>query len=138
MLGPYVPTVAAPEQHTVKFRFRINGTSDPDSIVPSKMGITDIVRTGAGVFDITFDTAYPVFVGLLGNVMGIEGGSVVNDQLVKCDPTSDYVSSTGVLTITVVGALDTAAAAEDPADNSWVYVEATFCRRSTLSPQDSI
>jgi hypothetical protein len=48
-----------------------------------------------------------------------------------------YSASAGTLTFTVVGA-DGTTAAEDPPDNDWVYVEATFCRRSNLCPSGSI
>lgn len=129
-------TVAAPEQHVVRFCFQINGTSDPDFCIPGKgMGVTDVKRTGVGVFDIYFDSKYPVFLYASGGVMGPDGGSAVNDQSVKTRRDA-YVASTGVLTVTVVDA-GTAAAA-DPTDNSWVWVEAVFCRRSKLSPSTAI
>jgi hypothetical protein len=121
--------VNAPELETVKFRFQINGTSDPDFALP-KLGITDVVRSGAGVFAVTFDRKYPTMVGLTGNVMGDDGVSL---GLAVQAAVTDYVAATGVLTVrTVDPYTDATPAAADPTDNDWVYLEVTFSRTTAL------
>jgi len=129
------PLTNAPELVVLRFRFQINGTSDPDFIVPVNSGVSEITRSSAGVFVATLEEKFPVFFGVLGGVIGPSGGSAINDQSVKAT-IDGYVASTGLLTFTVVDA-GTAAAA-DPTDNSWVFVEATFCRRSGLLPSGAI
>jgi hypothetical protein len=133
MLAPYIAQVGNPEQLTLKFRFQINGTDDPDFIVPGGC-VTDVTQESTGVFKITFAQKYPVFVGLVGTVLE---ATPVNDLIVKAD-VADYDSSAGTLLVSVVGALHDAAAAEDPVDDDWVYLEVTFCTRSTLSPAVAI
>src|SRR5574342_66363 len=118
-----------PESEVVRFRFQINGTSDPDFCFP-KSGITDIVRSGAGVFAITFDRKYPAFVGGNGMVMGDDGVSF--GLIVQTTP-ADYVANTGILTVrTVDPYTDATPAAADPTDNDWVFVEAVFSRTTAL------
>ncbi len=135
MRAGYNGTITSPEIERVVFRFLINGTSDPDSLLPGFQGVTDVARTGVGVFTVQFETKYPVLIGVTGNVLGPDSGSAVNDQLVKTTG-NGYNATTGVLTLTVVDS-GTAAAA-DPADNSWVYVEAVFGRRSNMHPSKAI
>lgn len=126
------PLLGGPQEVRKVFRFQINGTSNPDFQVPSGAATT-ITRSGAGVFVITLPVTerYPVLIGVTGDVLGPAGGSALNDQDVKAT-VDGYVPSTGVLTVSVVDA-GTAAAA-DPTDNSWVFVEAIFCRMTLLAP----
>lgn len=128
--------VNSPEQVTVKFRFQAAaaGGDDPDFIVPHLCGVTDVVRNAtAGQYEITFAEKFPVFIGMVGTVLEAEE---TNDFVVKCGA-GDYDSSTGVLTVQVVG-LDGAVADEDVVENDWVYIEATFCRKSALAPSGAI
>lgn len=129
----YSDLVNSPEQVTIKFRFQINGTSDPDNVVPALSGVTEVTRTSAGLFVVTFAEKWPVFIGATGSVLE---ATQAHDLIVKTS-VAGYVPSTGLLTLTVVGA-DGSTAAEDPPDNDWVYVEATFCRRSGLAPSGAI
>lgn len=122
----------SPELVKLSFRFQIDGTNDPDNVRPAGI-VTDITRTSDGLFAITFAEKYPVFIGLVGSVLE---ATPAHDLIVKSSVAA-YSSTTGILSVTVVGA-DGSTAAEDPADNDWVYVEATFCRNSTLAPSGSI
>ena len=135
-LAPYLSQTNLAEEVTVKFRFQINGTSDPDALVPHMKGVTDVARSGVGVFAATMADKYPIFVGLTGNVMGDSGATL---GLVVQGDVAGYVASTGVLTFRTVDTYtDATPAAADPTDDDWVYVEATFCRRSTLCPSGAI
>lgn len=134
MLAPYLQMTTSPETVVVRFRFQINGTSDPDFLVPHAQGVIDIARTGAGVFAITFADKYPVFIGASGYVMA--GVIAASHQLIPVGGPAAYVASTGVLTLSSLD-LDTPAVTE-PTDNDWAYVEAVFCRRSTLAPSGAI
>lgn len=133
--------VNSPEQVTLKFRFQINGVSDPDAIVPANCGVTDVTRTSEGLFAITLDEKFPVFIGATGTVMGT--GATSLGMVVQCAP-GDYVASTGVLSVSTIDpseagtAPETTGAVDDPTDNDWVYIEATFCRKSGLAPSGSI
>lgn len=125
--------VNSPNQVTCKFRFQINGTSDPDNVVPGNTCVTEVTRTSAGLFVITFAEKFPVFLGAVGAVLE---STQAHDLICKFS-VGGYDASTGLLTMTVVGA-DGSTAAEDPADNDWVYIEATFCRNSTQAPSAAI
>lgn len=130
--------VNSPEQVTLKFRFQSagTGTTDPDFIVPANCGVVDIDQSAAGVWAITLDEKFPVFIGLTGSVMAASG---VGLGLAVQAAVADYVPSTGVLTVrTVDPYTDATPAAADVADNDWVYVEATFCRVSVLAPSGAL
>lgn len=130
--------VNSPEQVTLKFRFQSagTGTTDPDFIVPANCGVTDIDQSAAGVWAITLTEKYPVFIGLTGHVMCASGVGL--GQIVQA-AVADYVASTGVLTVrTVDPYTDASPAAADIADNDWVYIEATFCRKSNMAPSGAI
>lgn len=133
MRAPFNEVVTSPELVVVKFRFQINGTSDPDFVVPGSQGVTEVTRTSAGLFVVTLAEKYPTFVGAVGTVLE---ATQAHDLICKFS-VAGYVASTGKLTFTVVGA-DGSSAAEDPADNDWVYVEATFGRRSGMHAQAAI
>jgi hypothetical protein len=128
--------VNAPELVTMKFRFQVGATggAEPDAIVPASCGVSDVIRNAtAGQYEITFEEKFPVFIGLVGTVLEAEE---THDLIVKAG-VGDYVASTGVLTVQVVGA-DGSTADEDVVENDWVYLEVTFCRKSTLAPSGSI
>lgn len=132
------PLSGSPELVTLKFRFQSagTGTTDPDFIVPASCGVRSIDQSAAGVWAITLIEKFPLFVGLVGSVMcssGVGFGQVVQAAA------ADYVASTGVLTVrTVDPYTDATPAAADVADNDWVYVEATFCRRNGLAPTGAL
>jgi len=123
-----------PEQVTLKFRFQVQapGANDPDFQLPAG-AVSDVVRSATGTYAITLKQGerWPAFLGLNGTVMTASGvglGAIVQAAV------ADYVPSTGVLTVRVVDPYtDTTPAPIDPADNDWVYVEATFIRRTSMS-----
>jgi hypothetical protein len=130
------PLSGSPELVTLKFRFQVGATggAEPDAIVPAACGVSDVIRNGTtGQYEVTFDEKFPVFIGMVGTVLEAEE---THDLIVKCGA-GDYSSSTGVLTVQVVG-LDGSTADEDVVENDWVYLEVTFCRRSTLAPSGTI
>lgn len=134
----YSDLVSSPELVTHKFRFQINSTNDPDAILPALSGVTDVTRTSAGVFAITFAQKYPVFIGATGAVMSVTAGQVSYGLIVQTTPGS-YSTTTGILTVHVVDPYaDATPAAVDPTDDDWVYLEVTFCRKSQLAPSGSI
>ncbi len=131
-LAPYVAMTLTGEEVTLRFRFQVNGTSDPDFQYPAG-AVSDVVRTGAGVFEITLPAGFrpPGMVGCGGHVLGDDGVSLGLQVQAAQD---GYVASTGKLTVrTVDPYTDATPAAADPTDNDWVYVEATFIRRDALS-----
>lgn len=136
MRAPYTEMVTSPELVVVKFRFQVQaagGGNHPDVLRPASQGVTDVVNISAGVYDIYFAEKYPVFLGMVGTVLE---ATPAHDLIVKCS-VAGYSATTGILRVTVVGA-DGSTAAEEPADNDWVYIEATFCRRNQLVPSGSI
>lgn len=121
-----------PEEVTVNFRFQINATSDPDAFFGSGGLVTDIVRDSAGQFSITLDKNFRF-------------QNVVACHVSPTDQTfggkyESWTASTGVLVVTTIDYdLAAASAAEgDPADDSWVHVSLTLCRRANLASSQSI
>lgn len=131
-LAPYIPLVQAPELITLKFRLQYTTNGEADFQLPAN-SITSNSWTSTGLYTMTLNEKYPVFVGGLAQVMG---ATEAHQQYVVIDP-ADYVSSTGVLTYRVMEA-DGSAALADVANNEWIYFELTFCRRSTLCPQGAL
>lgn len=132
----YSDLVNSPEQVTLKFRFQVQAggaDNDPDVILPHKCGVTDVTNEAVGQYRITFAEKFPVFIGMVGSVLE---ATPTHDLIVKCD-VADYNATNGTLDVYVVGA-DGTTAAEEPADNDWVYCEVTFCRRSELAPSGAI
>lgn len=131
MLAPYIAQVGNPAQLTLKFRFQVNGTSDPDALLPGGC-VTDVVRLDVGSFEIAFAQKYPVFVG--GDAKVLPATATSN---LRCTiDVADYSPTTGKLIVNVVGptaAGDTTAVAAEPVDDDWVYCEVTFCTSSDLS-----
>lgn len=138
-LAPYPGLVQAPELITLKFRIQLAATtSNPDFQVPAN-SVADATAETAGVYTLTLNEKYPVFVGGFGFVMA-EAIASTNDSWRHVNITPDgYVASTGVLTVTILtddgDGTDTA---ENGIDDDWVYFELTFCRRSTLCPVGAI
>lgn len=132
-----VSFVNSPEQVTLKFRFQVNGTSDPDFIVPANCGVTDVTYAATGVYTVTFDEKFPVFIGGRATVMPATPETAGNvDFLIGID-VADYSSTAGTLVMYAVG-VDGTTAAEVPEDNSWIYCDLTFCRRSSLAPSGAL
>ncbi len=130
------PLSGSPELVTLKFRFQVaaTGGAEPDFIVPASCGVSDVTRDGsAGLYTITFDEKFPVFLGLVGTVLE---ATPAHDFIVKAD-IADYDAAAGTLIITVVG-VDGGTAAEDVIENDWVYLEVTFCRRSAMAPSGAL
>lgn len=135
--APYFGLTTSPETVTLKFRFQINGTSDPDACLPAFQGVSDVTRNAAGVFDVTFTEKYPTYIGHTGSVMGDSGATL--GLIVQGSDPADYSSTTGVLRVRTVDTYtDATPAPADPVDNDWVFLEVTFCRRSNLCPSGSI
>src|SRR5690348_3352983 len=136
-LAPYVMMSESPELVKLCFRFQINGTSDPDACVPAG-AVLDVDRTAAGTFEIELpaNKRPPTFIGATGSVMGDDGVSL---GLIVQAAVDGYVAATGKLTVRTVDTYtDATPAAADPTDNDWVYIEATFCVRTSLSPSAAI
>lgn len=129
--------VNSKEQVKVSFRFQHASGTDPDALVPYNAGVSNVTRSGAGVFLVTLDNIYPVYIGHMGSVGGDSGATL--GLIVQGGHPDDYNATTGVLTVRVVDTYtDATPAAADPADDDWVYVEATFCRRSNMAPSGAI
>lgn len=136
-LAPHVQMVQAPELITLKFRIQSAGaaTTAPDFQVPAGT-VASATLASTGLYTVTLREKYPVFVGGHGHVMTAIAGVGTADLKVNID-VAGYVATTGVLTFSVVGA-DGSTAVEDVPDNDWIYLELTFCRRSTLCPTGAI
>lgn len=119
-----------PEEVTLNLRFQINGTGDPDAYFGSGGLVTDIVRDGAGAFSITLDKNYR-FQDVIVCHVGVEDDLDVDGKYIS------WTQSTGVLVVNTVQ-YDGTPAAADPADDSWVHVSVTFCRRTSLATSQSI
>jgi hypothetical protein len=133
-LAPYIPLVQAPELITLKFRLQYTSGGEADFQVPA-YSILDATAETNGVYTLTMNEKYPVFVGGFGHYMC---AAEDNAFIVNILPT-DYVSSTGVLTVTLfTDDGDGTYTAENGVDDDWVYFELTFCRRSTLCPTGAI
>ncbi len=133
-LAPYLVGSTVPELVAIPLRFQINGTSDPDFVLPAGV-VSDVSRTDVGDFTITFQVnhRYPVLLGVHGAVME---ATPENDLIVKCD-IADYDSSAGTLALSIVGA-DGTPVDEEPVDDDWIFVVCYFLRRTTLGAAGAI
>lgn len=132
------PLSNAPNLVTLKFRFQVNGTSAPDALVPANCGVTDVTYDDTPkAFTITFDEKFPVFIGGFCSVMPGAPETAGNADFLLSMDVADYSSTNGTLVVYSVG-VDGTTAAEVPPDDSWIYCELTFCRRSTQAPSGSI
>jgi hypothetical protein len=120
---------------TLKFRLQYTSAGAADFVVPAG-AIASNTRTSTGLYTLTLNEMYPVFLGGLANVMTQDTASAGGDAIVHFFPT-DYAPTTGVLTYRVVSG-DGSSAVEDVADNDWIYFELNFARRSTGCPSGAI
>lgn len=128
-LAPYLPLVQSGEQITLKFRLQYTSADKADFQVPA-YSIASNTHTSTGLYTLTLNEKYPVFIGGTATVMG---PTEANDSKVVIDP-DDYVSTTGVLTYRVMDDDgDGTPALADVPDDEWVYFELTFCRRTDLA-----
>lgn len=134
-LSPYIGMVSSPELVTLKFRLQYTSGGEADFQVPAR-SIASNTRTSTGLYTMTLNEKFPVFVGGFGHVMTAIAGVATADLRVSID-VAGYVATTGVLTYSVVGQ-DGSTAVEDVPDNDWVYFELTFCRRSGLAPTGAL
>ncbi len=139
MLGPYFAQDAYRNQISLRFRVQLAATTgNPDFVVPAG-AIADAVAATGGVYTLTMNKPYPVFVGGIGYVMTEAIGSTSDVyRMVNITP-DGYNATTGVLTVTLLtddgDGTDTA---ENGQDNDWVYFDLCFCDRSTMSPSGAI
>ncbi len=120
---------------TLRFRLQYTSADKADFVVPAG-AIASNTHTSTGLYTLTLNEFYPVFVGGHATVMTAIAGAATADLRVSLD-VAGYVPSTGVLTYNVVGQ-DGTSALEDVPDNDWVYFELTFARRSTGAPTGAI
>lgn len=135
------PVVGAnsPEQVCINFRFQINGTSDPDALLPYNSVVSNVTRASEGLFNVTLTELYPTFICGSGSIFGATANGLTVEFV-------SWTASTGVLVVRTVdpseGATgteaDAPAAIDDPPDNHWVCVQAVFCRRNNLAPSGAI
>lgn len=128
------PLLGGPHEVLKSFRFQIDGANDPNFQVPAR-AVDDVVRTSTGLFTITLPVTerYPVMISCTGSVQtaAASGGDTI---AVVFTPVS-YTASTGVL---VVRTENHAGTADDPADNDWVHVQATFSKFEVTAPTGAI
>lgn len=119
------PLCGNPNEVVLKFRFQINGTSDPDNAVGAC--VQDVTRDSTGVFTVTLKAEYRFA------TMITARADVMNDVDKQAQPTS-WTQSTGAFVVTTLDDGAGAHAAGDPADNTWVLCELTLCRISDQAP----
>jgi len=129
--------VTSAEQVTLKFRLQLTTSgSAPDFQVPAG-SIASATGAGSGVYTITLQEKYPVFLGGRG-----EYWAATNTAFYKVNIAgpSAYVASTGVLTFTLVTDAngDGTYAAADGVENDWIWLELTFAKVSTAAPSGAI
>ncbi len=129
------PVSQAPELVTLRFRLQYTSGDEADFQVPAG-SIASNTHTSTGLYTLTLNEMYPVFIGGFGHVMTTDTASAGGDAIVHIAP-ADYVATTGVLTYRVTSA-DGSSAVEDVADNDWIYFELTFCRRSEMAPTGAL
>lgn len=123
-LGAFDDQSFGPDEVTLRCRFQVTdpaGTADPNFIAGGAMAVSDVVRTGEGVYELTL-------------AKGCAFEDMVTCIVQSTDPVAiakftSWTFSTRKLVVTVYGN-DGSPAAADPADDSWVHVVATFCRRT--------
>jgi hypothetical protein len=127
---------------TLKFRLQYTANALADFVKPAG-AISSNTRTSEGLYTMTLNEMYPVFIGGFGHVMVAAANAVTaSSHYVAIDPT-DYVATTGVLTYRTLwhdhaGASTGPGVLADIADNDWVYFELTFARRSGGAPTGAI
>jgi hypothetical protein len=127
---PYSGLRGGPEEVTLNFRFQINGTSDPDFFFGSGGLVSDIVRDGIGAFTVTLDKNYR-YQDVIVCHASVAGDLTDDAQYVS------WTQATGALVVNTI-LQDGTQAVDDPADDSWVHVSVTFCRRTALAQLQAI
>lgn len=142
MLAPYLAQAEGGEQLLCSFRFKVNGTSDPDFLFPSNMAhvVQDVTYAATGVFTVTFAVGHrwPGLVSGNGKVMSNATGAALG-QTVEFG-VDDYVASTGVLTVRVFSDADGDGtyAGSVPTDNDWICLDLVFQRRTLFCSEVAI
>jgi hypothetical protein len=125
------PLTNAANLVTLRFRLQYTTNEEADFCLPSG-AIASNNWTSTGLYDLTLNDKYPVFVGGHAEVMTAVAGAGTADLRVTFD-VAGYDATTGVLTYNVVGQ-DGGTALEDVPNNDWVYFELTFARYVTGGP----
>lgn len=140
MLGPYFAQDQNRQQIGLRFRLQYVTDLKADFQVPAG-AIASNTRSGEGVYTMTFNKKYPVFVGGEASVMTVAASyATVAGHFVSID-VADYNATTGVLTYRTGWTDGAAGAAMVPADipnDAWVYFDLCFCDRSTMSPTGAL
>ncbi len=129
------PLSNVPEAVTLRFRLQYTSAALADFQVPAG-SIASNTRTSTGLYTMTLNEKYPIFIGGNASVMTQDTAAAGGDAIVHFWP-GDYDNTTGILTYRVVSA-DGSSAVEDVADDDWIFFELTFCRRSTLAPSGAL
>ena len=96
------------------------------------LGISNVVRTAAGVYTVTMEDVFPAFLGANAIVV-FNGVTVVASIAMKQDPTIDP----GPLKSVVLHTLDFAGAAVNPDSGSRIYFEIKM-RNSSVLPSTGV
>lgn len=122
-LSPMLAQTKHPNVDLVAFRFRIDGTDDPDGLFPGYQGITSVTRSSEGLFAITFDFKYPFMLACVGAVE-----SAVANTTGTAVQVISYTASTGVLLVSTTANDD--GLVDDPVDNAWVHLFCVMARQT--------
>lgn len=126
-LAVYENGTFGPEEVELNCRFQVTdpaGTADPDFITGGARSVSDVVRISEGVYEFTMAQGC-AFEDLVTCI-------VQPDDPLMVGKFTSWTFATRKLRVTIYGN-DGSPAAADPADNSWVHVRATWCRRSKLA-----
>lgn len=130
------PETNAPNTVTLRFRLQYAADVKADFQLPAG-SIASNTRTSEGLYTMTLNQFYPVFLGGRGEVMVLASSYLTAAGHRVSIDVADYVATTGVLTYRTGwadGAAGAAMVLADIADNDWVYFELTFGRVSTQNP----
>ncbi len=111
MLYP-APLTNVMDAVTLRFRLQYTSADEADFVVPAG-AISSNTHTSTGLYTMTLNEFYPVFIGGTGTVMTAVAGVGTADLKVVFD-VAGYVASTGVLTYSVIGADGGTAARHSP------------------------
>lgn len=121
---------SGPEQVIVSFRFQTDVGADPDAVVGG-YGVVTAVANSSGVYTVTLAPEFR-YTTLINCVAGVE-----NDPTKSVQFTS-YTQSTGALVVTGLDDGGGVHAAAEVADDKWIHVTATLCRRNDMAPSVAI
>lgn len=136
------PLTQAPELVTLKFRLQYVTDDEADFQKPAG-SIASNSRTSEGLYTMTLNEKYPVFLGGFGHVMVAAANVVTASSHYVALDVADYVATTGVLTYRTLwhdhaGASTGPGVLADVPNDAWVYFELTFCRKSGLCPSGAL